>query len=163
MCILLNMSTSLNPAENDLDADTCAFVLATCVSLNLRKASRAITQMYDEALKPIGLRSTQLPVLMTLVSTGPTTVNRLADDLGMDRTSLSRLLRPLVSRGLVKITPGEDRRKRELSITPLGRESAAAAKPLWDRVQNQVLERLGQRRWRGLMDNLSVAAALTGK
>lgn len=157
------MSTSLNPAKDDPDADACAFVLATCVSLNLRKASRAMTQMYDEALKPAGLRTTQLPVLITLVATGPTTVNRLADDLVMDRTSLSRLLRPLVSRGLIKMVPGEDRRKRELSITALGRESVAAARPLWDRVQNQVLERLGQGRWRDLMDNLSVAAALTGK
>jgi len=122
--------------------------------------SRIITQMYDEALKPSGLRSTQLPVLVTLVSVGSMTVNDLADDLVMDRTSLSRLLRPLVTRGLVKMTPGEDRRTRELSITPRGREAVATAIPMWDRVQGEVLGRLGQDRWKDLKDNLSVFAEL---
>lgn len=150
-------------ATNELDADKSAYILATCVCLNLRKASRAITQMYDQALKPSGLRSTQLPVLVTLVSTSQTTVNRLADDLMMDRTSLSRLLQPLVAQSLIKMAPGKDRRTRELSITPLGRECVAAAIPMWERVQNGVLERLGQGRWRDLSENLSVAAASTVK
>ncbi|MCH7737728.1 MAG: winged helix-turn-helix transcriptional regulator [Chloroflexi bacterium] len=115
--------------------------------------------MYDEALKPSGLRSTQLPVLVTLVSIGQMTVNELANDLVMDRTSLSRLLRPLVIRGLVSMTPGEDRRIRELSITPLGRETLVAAIPMWDSIQEEVLGRLGQIRWRDLRESLSVAAA----
>ncbi|PKB70552.1 MAG: hypothetical protein BZY87_10130 [SAR202 cluster bacterium Io17-Chloro-G6] len=134
-------------------------MVAACVCLNLRKMSRTITQMYDDALKPSGLRSTQLPVLVTLVSNGPMTVSRMADDLVMDRTSLSRLLRPLVTRGLIRMTPGADRRTRELSITPRGRESVVAAIPMWDTIQNEVLARLGQRRWRDLSDSLSVAAA----
>ena len=116
--------------------------------------------MYDDALKPSGLRSTQLPVLATLVSAGPMTVNSVAEELLMDRTSLSRLLRPLVTRGLIKMTPGQDRRTRELSITDRGREAVAAAIPMWDGVQESVLERLGQNRWRNLKDHLSVAAAL---
>ena len=135
-------------------------MVAACVCLNLRKASRIITQMFDDALKPSGLRSTQLPVLATLVSAGPMTVNSVAEELLMDRTSLSRLLRPLVTRGLIKMTPGQDRRTRELSITDRGREAVAAAIPLWDSVQESVLERLGQNRWRDLSGNLSVAAAL---
>ncbi len=147
--------------EDELKADKSAYMLATCTCLNLRKASRAITQMFDEALKPSGLRSTQLPVLATLVSSGQTTVNRLADDLVMDRTSLSRLLQPLVTQALVKMAPGEDRRTRDLSITPLGRESVAAAIPMWVSVQDEVYERLGQSRWRDLIENLAVAAALT--
>ena len=163
MYTLIYMSAFLDLAKDEPDVDKCTFMLAVCACLNLRKASRAITQMYDEALRPSGLRATQLPVLVTLVSTGPTTVNRLANDLAMDRTSLSRLLQPLVAQGLIKMAPGEDRRTRELSITSLGREGVVAAIPMWDRVQGEVLERLGQRRWRDLSDNLAVAAALTGK
>ena len=163
MYTLIYMSAFLDRAKDEPDVDKCTFMLAACACLNLRKASRAITQMYDEALRPSGLRATQLPVLVTLVSTGTTTVNRLPDDLVMDRTSLSRLLQPLVAQGLIDMAPGEDRRTRELSITPLGREGVAAAIPMWDGVQGEVLERLGQRRWRDLIDNLSVAAALTGK
>ena len=146
--------------EDDLNVDKSAYILATCTCLNLRKLSRAITQMYDEALKESGLRSTQLPVLVTLVCTGPMTVNHLADDLVMDRTSLSRLLRPLVTRGLIETARGQDRRTRALSITPLGREFVEGAFPMWDRVQDEVLERLGQKLFRDLSDNLAVAAEL---
>ena len=150
----------LDISQGGQDAEKCSYMVAACVCLNLRKASRIITQMYDDALKPSGLRSTQLPVLATLVSAGPMTVNSVAEELLMDRTSLSRLLRPLVTRGLIKMTPGQDRRTRELSITDRGREAVAAAIPMWDGVQDRVLERLGQNRWRDLSDNLSVAAAL---
>ena len=147
--------------RNEPDLDKCAYVLAACTCLNLRKASRAITQVYDEALKPSGLRSTQLPALAALVSQGPLNVNHLAHDLVMDRTSLSRLLQPLVSLGFIKTTPGEDRRTRKLSITPRGMEIVAAAIPMWDKVQNDVLERLGRSRWGDLIKNLPVIAALT--
>ena len=160
MCTLLYMKYLTDPAKSELDVDKCAYLLATCTCLNLRKASRAITQMFDEALRPSGLRSTQLPVLVTLVSSGQTTVNRMADDLVMDRTSLSRLLQPLVTQALIKMAPGEDRRTRDLSITPLGRESVAAAIPMWVSVQDEVLERLGQKLFRDLNDNLAVVAEL---
>ena len=156
------MQRSFHPANNDLDVDKCGLMLADCTCLNLRKASRAITQMYDEALRPAGLRSTQLPVLVTLVSNGPATINRMAYELVMDRTSLSRLLRPLIAQGVIAMAPGEDRRTRELSITPLGRTVLAEAIPMWERVQGEVLERLGKSRWRELIDHLTVAAALTG-
>lgn len=158
VCMPLNKF--LDVSHQGPDVDKCTYMVAACVCLNLRKMSRIITQMYDEALKPSGLRSTQLPVLVTLVSVGSMTVNDLADDLVMDRTSLSRLLRPLVARGLVKMTPGEDRRTRELSVTPRGREAVATAIPMWDSVQDEVLGRLGQDRWRDLKDNLSVFAEL---
>ncbi len=157
------MKQTFDAIKDGLDEDRCAYILADCACLNLRKASRAITQMYDEALKPTGLRSTQLPVLVTLVSAGQTTVNYLAEDLVMDRTSLSRLLRPLVAGGLIEMAPGRDRRTRELSITAAGSQRVAAAFPMWDRVQNIVLDRLGQRRLQDLIDDLSVAAALSDK
>ena len=134
-----NMATNI-----EVDLTKCIEMLSVCTCLNLRKASRAITQMYDEALRPSGLRSTQLPALVSLVSNGPMTVNHLAEDLVMDRTSLSRMLHPLVTRGLIETTPGEDRRTRELSITRQGNQTVAMAIPMWDRVQIEVLERLGQ-------------------
>ncbi len=158
--LFMDADKFLDLSQRGPDVDKCTHMAAACVCLNLRKMSRIITQMYDEALKPSGLRSTQLPVLVTLVSVGSMTVNDLAEDLVMDRTSLSRLHRPLVTRGLVKMTPGEDRRTRELSITPRGREAVATAIPMWDRVQDEVLGRLGQDRWQDLKDNLLVFAEL---
>lgn len=147
-------------SKHQSNEDKCAEMVVECVCLNLRKASRTITQTYDQALKPSGLRSTQLPVLSILISTGPMTVNNLADELLMDRTSLSRLLRPLVSRGLIEMTPGEDRRTRELSVSFKGKDVVASAIPLWEKAQKEVLERLGNDQWRTLKNNLGVAAML---
>ena len=157
------MNTSVNPPKVEMEADKYILMLAACTCLNLRKASRAITQIYDQALRPSGLRSTQLPALVTLASNGPMTVRRLADCLVMDRTSLTRLLRPLSARGHIETAPGEDRRTRELSISPRGREIVAEAFPMWARVQDEVLERLGRSRWRDLIENLTDAATLTAK
>ena len=147
-------------AQHQLDLAKCELMLNTCACLNLRKASRAVTQVFDGSLKPSGVRSTQLPVLVTLALAGSTTITHLAEELVMDRTSLARLLRPLESAGLIEIAPGEDRRTRQLSLTIRGREAVADAIPLWERAQAHVVDRLGQRRWRELRENLSAAATL---
>ena len=147
-------------AQHQLDLAKCELMLNTCACLNLRKASRAVTQVFDGSLKPSGVRSTQLPVLVTLALAETTTITHLAEELVMDRTSLARLLRPLESAGLIEIAPGEDRRTRQLSLTIRGREAVADAIPLWERAQAHVVDRLGQRRWRELRENLSAAATL---
>ena len=147
-------------AQHELDLAKCDLMLNTCACLNLRKASRAVTQIFDGTLQPSGLRSTQLPVLVTLALAESTTITHLAEELVMDRTSLARLLRPLESAGLIEIAPGEDRRTRQLSLTIRGREAVAEAIPLWERAQAYVVDRLGQRRWRDLRENLSAAATL---
>lgn len=146
--------------RHKLDLAKCDFMLATCACLNLRKASRVVTQIYDETLQPSGLRSTQLPVLVTLATDGPTTITHMAEELLMDRTSLARLLRPLEIAGLIEIVPGEDRRTRAVSLTDRGQEALAEAIPLWDKAQAFVVDRLGRKRWRDLRENLSAAMIL---
>ena len=147
-------------ARQQLDLSQCDVMLTTCACLNLRKASRAVTQVFDGTLKPSGLRSTQLPVLVTLALAGSTTITYLAEELVMDRTSLARLLRPLQSAGLIEIVPGEDRRTRQVSLTIRGQETLEQAMPLWERAQAYVVDRLGRRRWRDLRENLSAATRL---
>ena len=147
-------------APHELDPAKCDFVLTTCVCLNLRKAARAVTQVFDNALQPLGLRSTQLPVLGTLASFGSMTISQLAEELVMDRTSLTRLLRPLESAGWLEIVPGEDRRTREVSLTDRGKETVVDAVPLWETAQEYVLERMGRRRWDDMRENLSVTVNL---
>ena len=87
-----------------LDIDAYAEVLATCACLQLRKATRVVTQLYDGALRPIGLRSTQLPILVTLAAHGPLSMTDLAESLVLDRTTLIRTLRPLQRRGLIEVS-----------------------------------------------------------
>ena len=147
-------------SQHEPDLDKCDFMLATCACLNLRKAARAVTQVFDHALQPSGLRSTQLPVLVTLALSGSTTITQLAEELVMDRTSLTRLLKPLESAGLLEIMPGEDRRTRGVSLTDRGKETVANAMPLWEKAQAYVLERVGRRRWHDMRENLSVTVSL---
>ena len=129
--------------QPQLDLEKCAEMLARCTCLRLRKATRVVTQRFDETLRQGGLRSTQLPVLVTLALAGSTTIMLVAEELVMDRTTLTRVLKPLEIEGLIRISPGKDRRTREVSLTDRGREAVAKAMPLWDKLQAQVTDGLG--------------------
>ncbi len=131
-----------------------------CTCFNLRKAARAVTQAYDEALKPSGLRSTQMALLTVVESRGPSAITELAEELVMDRTTLTRNLRPLMDRGLLEVVAGADRRQRPVAITAEGRAKLAEALPLWREVQSRLADRLGHERWTGLLRGLEQVAHL---
>lgn len=133
---------------------------AKCVCFNLRRAARAVTQLYDEALRPSGLRATQLSVLSAVALLGPVTMTRLAELLVMERTTLTRNLRLLVEKELVRVAPGEDRRSRSARLTGRGRDALARALPLWKRAQTRIVEGLGRERWDDLLKGLTAAVAV---
>ena len=135
----------------------CNEMLTLCTALNLRKASRIITKLFDDSLRPIGIRSTQLPILVTLRLLGPTNMRQLSDELVMSPTTLTRNIRPMVKRGFVQVLPGEDRRTREISLTEQGRGVLEEAVPLWEKAQGFTVESLGRARWRNLISELSAA------
>jgi DNA-binding MarR family transcriptional regulator len=123
--------------------------------MNLRKATRAVTQLYDRHLRPSGLKGTQFSILAVLANTGPSRLSRLAEVLVMDRTTLSRNLEPLERDGLVSVTSGKDRRTRQVALRPRGRKALAGALPLWEAAQEQVLRELGGAgRWREILKDL---------
>lgn len=124
---------------------------SACVCNRLRRASRAVTQLYDDALAPAELRLSQFALLGTLMRAGRQTISSLADRLLLDRTALSRTLDPLVERSLVEIAPGEDARTREVAITGDGRALLAKAQPCWAAVQARVADRLGPDRVEALV------------
>lgn len=132
-----------------------------CACFNLRKAARAVTQYYGEALKPSGLRATQFTLLVAIYNAGPITINRLAERLIMDRTTLTRNLRPLEKQGLIESASGEDRRTRAVTLTDRGREVLSQALPLWEQAQRQIVELLGRERWGEMLEHLSETVALT--
>src|SRR3954453_22276475 len=89
-----------------------------CTCFVIRRAARHLTQSYDRFLAPTGLRTTQYSLLSTLKRTGPRTIQSLAAEMGLDRTTLGRNLRPLERDGLVSIgVDARDRRGRALAIT----------------------------------------------
>lgn len=115
-----------------------------CVGLAIRRASRAVSQHYDQALRPTGLRNSQFGLLVALDQGGETPLGALAERLRMDRTTLARNVTVLESRGLVASrAPESDRRSRLLRPTPAGRDAAAAAFPLWQGAQAELAELVG--------------------
>jgi DNA-binding MarR family transcriptional regulator len=150
--------------DNDiLEMAKCREMGRICACYKVRKAARAVTQLYDEVLRPIGLRATQLSLLMATRVLAPVTLVKLAQTAVMDRTTLTRNLQILEKRGLITITPGEDRREREVNLTAAGREALAKSIPLWEEAQNRVKQGLGEERMHNLLGDLSEMISLVKK
>ncbi|MEQ1560640.1 MAG: MarR family winged helix-turn-helix transcriptional regulator [Methyloglobulus sp.] len=126
-----------------------------CIGFNLRKATRAVSQLYDETLRPSGIRGTQYSLLVVLKIIGPVLVTDLAEKIVMDRTTLSRNLEVMEKQGLVNVAPGEDRRTRWVTITEPGSAVLLEAYPLWQQAQAKIRESMGEERLQVLMADLS--------
>ena len=143
------------------DIAECLETGQVCACGNLRKATRAVTQLYDKVLRPSGIRVTQLGLMVATRVQGPVTVKHLAETTVTDRTTLTRNLRPLEKQGLIRIEPGEDRRERIVTLTNRGQKALLSALPLWKKAQVQIAKGLGQRRFNRLLSDLSAMVALT--
>src|SRR5215469_969961 len=129
-------------------------IIANCACLKVRMAARAVTRAYDGTLRPVGLRATQLSVLVAVAIDGAISIAALADFLGMDRTTLTRNLRPLEKEGLIAIGPEGWRRSRVLEITNKGKSRLRKALPLWENAQNGLRQKLGNQAWVSVRDGL---------
>ncbi|GAC1344744.1 MAG: MarR family winged helix-turn-helix transcriptional regulator [Acetobacteraceae bacterium] len=135
--------------------------MPSCTCFAVRRAARQITQAYDRSLAPTGLRTTQFSLLNRLTHSGPRSIRKLAQDMGMDRTTLGRNLRPLERDGLVAIgIDPADRRGRALQLTPLGAERLHEARGYWQDAQARFVETFGLERTRALHAALDAVAGL---
>lgn len=125
-----------------------------CVGFNTRRATRLVTQFYDKALAPTGLRSTQYSLLSVLSLMDEIFMQDLAFVLAMDRTTLTRNLNPLLKKGWVKVSVGSDRRARPIAITPKGKAALENAFPYWEKAQSHILATLGDSNWDRVMREL---------
>ena len=135
-------------------------VATDCTCLNLRKASRVVTQLFDQALQPSGILANQFTLLAALSLAESVSITRLAQELVMDRTTLTRNLKPLERQGLIRIEPGQDQRVRVVSLTEKGQAALVKALPFWKQAQTKVIEELGQDRWQILLSHLSDTVSL---
>ena len=133
--------------SDELDMNTLAEMPHQCVFFNVRKASRALAQIYGEEMRSSGLRGTQYPLLVAISGLGGEGIGALSQVLVTDRTTITRNLRPLIERGLVENVAGPDRRKRALRLTRKGRIAVNRAYPLWVKAQERVLGELGRERF----------------
>jgi DNA-binding MarR family transcriptional regulator len=114
-----------------------------CTFYRLRKATRRITGLFDEALGKAGLTATQFTVLAMIATAGPRPMSGLAEALGMDASTLTRTLKPLLKRGDVAIVSDGDKRVKRVTLTEHGQETVALAVPHWRAAQKQVAQVLG--------------------
>jgi DNA-binding MarR family transcriptional regulator len=122
-----------------------------CACAGLRRAARAVTRLYDAALRPTGLRATQFTLLQALaVAVTPLKQGALGELLALDTTTLSRTLRPLESAKWIRSFPGADGRERYIELTPGGRRVLDRATPAWERVQHRLQNALGPGDWAAL-------------
>lgn len=129
--------------------------VSDCVCLNLRMSSRALSHVFDDALRPAGLKTTQFSLLRHIERMAPVTFQKLADAMVLDQTTLPRSLRLLEKDGFIAIAAGEDRRERLASLTPAGRRKLAEATPLWRRAQERMRAKFTPERLERLLGELA--------
>ena len=144
-----------------MDTDSGKAKVGACVCGSVRKAARAITKIYDDALRPAGLRITQLGILGATIRMEPVTISQLAEATMTDRTTLTRNLKLLERKKFIRIEAGADQREREIKITSRGREALTLAYPIWKETQDRVIKELGEDRWDILRDGLAAVTSLT--
>lgn len=132
-----------------------------CACATLRRAARAVTQLYDGELRSTGLNTAQFTLLQALASTGTVSQGRLGRLLALDSTTLSRTLRPLEAKRWIRCEPSEeDRRERQIELTRAGRTELARVTAAWERAQQRLRSRLGDNRWEALLADLSLVAGV---
>lgn len=134
----------------------------TCACANLRGAARAVTRLYDDILRPSGLQVTQFTLLVRIALAGPAPITQLAEGLVMDRTTLTRNLKPLEKQGLIQVAAGADQRLRLVSLTEPGHQALVKVLPLWEQAQAQAVNTLGTERFGALLTDLSAITLLAG-
>jgi DNA-binding MarR family transcriptional regulator len=125
-----------------------------CLCSALRQATRAVSRLYDEELRGLGLRTTQYSLLRRLSAAGEVRQRDLGELTSLDETTLTRNLRPLIDPGWVAIRPGEDRREKLVRLTDAGAAKLQEARPAWERAQGRLRSRLPQETWSSLMEFL---------
>jgi DNA-binding MarR family transcriptional regulator len=129
--------------REDIHERLHAPVLGPCVCSQVRRLARKISSLYDALLSPENLTITQYSLLANIERAGQLSHTVLAEKVGMERTTLTRNLRPLTSAKWVAAATGKDRRQHLLQLTAAGKRKLVRSLPLWEEAQRQFLSRIG--------------------
>ena len=126
----------------------------------MRAAARRITRRYNDALKPAGIKVTQFTILATIGLNEGFSLTELANEVGMDRTTLSRNLGPLERQALIETYDDGHGRARSARLTAKGVNVMEEALPLWRKVQDSLRKRLGDDNWQQVQTELTKVGKL---
>jgi len=133
----------------------------TCIAVRLRLLNRVVTNLYDDALRPLGLKVSQLNILVATAKLGVARPGQVCDMLQLDPSTLSRNLKPLQAHRWLEVVPGDDARSQPFRLTPQGRRLIEKAIPAWKDAQRRAgellgdqgvvqLDRAAKKLWRGI-------------
>src|SRR4051812_8956604 len=118
-------------------------IASSCVAVRLRLLNRVVTNLYDDALRPLGLKVSQLNILVVTAKLGLARPAQVCDILQLDVSTLSRNVKPLQAHGWLEVVPDEDARAQPFRLTPQGRRLIEKAVPAWEQAQRRAAELLG--------------------
>ncbi len=118
---------------------------------SLRRTSRALTQLYEQAFRPLGLRATQFTILQVLSRVEEVSQGQLGEMLAMDSTTLTRTLDILSRHCWIEERRGTDRRERWLRLAKAGRKQLDRTLPVWEKIQSRLRRQLGEQAWKDLL------------
>ena len=145
--LLMDRNALIKTLSND--------VANVCVCRKTRETARKISRLYDDMLQPAGIKATQFTMLAAISLQGGATLTELAESLGMERTTLSRNLKPLERSGLIEVSAEGYRRARSASITDQGVAKMEKALPLWRSAQKLLKKRIGGETWERIQTDLN--------
>jgi DNA-binding MarR family transcriptional regulator len=119
-------------------------IAGECVAVRLRKLNRVVTNLYDEALRPLGLKVSQLHILVVTAKLGVAQPAKVCDLFQLDTSTLSRNVERMRARGWLEVVPGADARTQSFRLTPQGRRMLERAFPAWERAQQKAEQLLGE-------------------
>jgi DNA-binding MarR family transcriptional regulator len=131
-------------------------IAANCIAVRLRLLNRVVTNLYDEALRPLGLKVSQLNVLVVAAKLGVARPAQVSELLHLDISTLSRNVDRMMAKGWLEVVPEEDARTQPFRLTDQGRRLLERAIPAWEKAQEQAAELLGN-------DGVSLLAETAGK
>jgi len=133
-----------------MNMSTTAFPKLPCISASLRRASRALTQVYEQGLRSHGLRASQFTILQVLALAGEVTQGHLGKMLAMDSTTLTRTLSIMARHGWIAERRGKDKRQRRWRLAAAGEARLKRAAPAWAKAQSWLRQQLGGEAWETL-------------
>ena len=133
---------------------------AQCVAYNLRKASRIASKVYEKEMRGAPVHGPQFSLMIIIAKRGTETITGLARDIGADRTTLTRNLRQLERKGLIRISQGSDNRAKAVALLPDGEKAIRESVRHWKRAQTKVVDALGAERWSRMLGDLAAVAAI---
>ncbi len=149
--------------KNDTLKSTVDTIASECLAVRIRLLNRTMTNIFDEALRPLGVKVSQLNVLMVVAKRGPSSPGDVARRLNMEKSTLSRNVDRMRTRGWLNVSPGDSGRKQVLELGPPGRKLIEKSLPLWKKAQAQTEAMLGQQGARSIHRAADVVWAQLGR